>query len=839
MVGCTVSVELATAYVSVVPSAKGFQGALAKELGAPVTAVGTKAGTDLSNSFSQSVGKTGAKLTKTLTPAAAAVGAVSAKIASSWNSGTDAIVAATGASGDALDSMTESMKTVGGQVPQNLGEVGEAIGEVNTRLGLSGAPLEDMTKKMLDLARISGGDVTSTIAATTRVFGDWGVATEDQSGVLDKLYATTQSSGIGLEKLSGLVVQFGAPLRQMGFSMEESIALFGKWEKEGVNTETAMSGMRQALGKLAKSGEDPKKAFADVSEAIKGAGSIAEANQLSMELFGSRAGPDMAAAIREGRFEIDDLVQGFGSSEGALDDAAARTLHLSDRFKMMANTVTGVVGPYAEMGMGLAGVAAGIGPVMQGLGAMGPMLGKVAAGMKLSVLWSGILKAATAVGTAIQWLFNAALTANPVGIVVVAIAALVAGLVWFFTQTEAGRKIIKVVWGAIKNAIGGVVSWFQDTAMPIISKVFSVIAAAVRFVWKIYSAYWSLIFRAIKSVIDWIVVNVWPKIKAVFSAIVTAVKWVFKAYKTYFALIFRAIKSVIDWIVANVWPKIQAVFSAIVTAAKWVFKAYKTYFALILGAVRKVIDWIVVNVWPKIKAAFDAAVRVAQNLADKFRAVWSRVREIVGTVVGWVKNYVIGNFNRVRDVTVAVFNRVRDVIVSAINRAKDVLRSVKDAIDNVIGWFKDIASRIGGTLGKIADKISGPFKSAFNAIANAWNSTIGKLSWTVPSWVLGPMGGKSISAPKLPTLAEGATVMPKRGGTLAILAEAGKAETVVDTGLINARMSELETLRGQKLNMPQYMTIVDANGQLMGTMKVAANEAVAGVALSLATGRIV
>jgi len=795
MVGCTVSVELATAYVSVVPSAKGFQGALAKELGAPVTAVGTKAGTDLSNSFSQSVGKTGAKLTKTLTPAAAAVGAVSAKIASSWNSGTDAIVAATGASGDALDSMTESMKTVGGQVPQNLGEVGEAIGEVNTRLGLSGAPLEDMTKKMLDLARISGGDVTSTIAATTRVFGDWGVATEDQSGVLDKLYATTQSSGIGLEKLSGLVVQFGAPLRQMGFSMEESIALFGKWEKEGVNTETAMGGMRQALGKLAKSGEDPKKAFADVSEAIKGAGSIAEANQLSMELFGSRAGPDMAAAIREGRFEIDDLVQGFGSSEGALDDAAARTLHLSDRFKMMANTVTGAVGPYAEMGMGLAGVAAGIGPVMQGLGAMGPMLGKVAAGMKLSVLWSGILKAATAVGTAIQWLFNAALTANPVGIVVVAIAALVAGLVWFFTQTEAGRKIIKVVWGAIKNAIGGVVSWFQDTAMPIISKVFSVIAAAVRFVWKIYSAYWSLIFRAIKSVID--------------------------------------------WIVANVWPKIQAVFSAIVTAAKWVFKAYKTYFALILGTVRKVIDWIVANVWPKIKAAFDAAVRVAQNLADKFRAVWSRVREIVGTVVGWVKNYVIGNFNRVRDVTVAVFNRVRDVIVSAINRAKDVLRSVKDAIDNVIGWFKDIASRIGGTLGKIADKISGPFKSAFNAIANAWNSTIGKLSWTVPSWVLGPMGGKSISAPKLPTLAEGATVMPKRGGTLAILAEAGKAETVVDTGLINARMSELETLRGQKLNMPQYMTIVDANGQLMGTMKVAANEAVAGVALSLATGRIV
>src|SRR5262249_39987192 len=60
---------------------------------------------------------------------------------------------------------------------------------------------------------------------------------------------------------------------------------------------------------------------------------------------------------------------------------------------------------------------------------------------------AGLQKAATIASTAVQWLWNAALAANPIGLVVVAITALVGGLVWFFTQTKLGQQVWQTVWG--------------------------------------------------------------------------------------------------------------------------------------------------------------------------------------------------------------------------------------------------------------------------------------------------------------------------------------------------------------------------------------------------------
>jgi hypothetical protein len=61
------------------------------------------------------------------------------------------------------------------------------------------------------------------------------------------------------------------------------------------------------------------------------------------------------------------------------------------------------------------------------------------------------------------------------------------------------------------------------------------------------------------------------------------------------------------------------------------------------------------------------------------------------------------------------------------------------------------------------------YKSIFNGIASLWNNTIGKLSFTFPSWVPG-LGGKGFSVPNIPMLAEGGIVT---GPTLAMIGEAG------------------------------------------------------------------
>ena len=89
-----------------------------------------------------------------------------------------------------------------------------------------------------------------------------------------------------------------------------------------------------------------------------------------------------------------------------------------------------------------------------------------------TLVMSGVTKTATAA----QWLMNAAMTANPIGLVVAAIAALVAGLVYFFTQTEIGKKI----WDALMTGIA--TGW--ERLQAVVSAVVGAISSAWNWLWK-------------------------------------------------------------------------------------------------------------------------------------------------------------------------------------------------------------------------------------------------------------------------------------------------------------------------------------------------------------------
>lgn len=311
--------------------------------------------------FQKSIGNISAKaktvgkeMTKYLTLPLIAIGTAAFASANDLDKAYKNIRAGTGATGDALEELKADFKEVFKNVPDDADKVSNALADINTRLGLTGEPLQDMTEQMLTLSRVAKEDVGSIIASTTRMFGDWDVAIEDTSGSLDMLWKVSQNTGIGVNKLAENLVSYGAPLRAFGYSMEESAIMMGKWEKEGVNLELIMGSLKQGLGHFAREGIDAKEGLEDIIEAMRNAKTDTEAVSMAMEVFGARAGPDMAMAVREGRFEIDELINAVNESGETIQAAGQDTLTFGERMANLKNQATVGLEPLGRIFLDLA-----------------------------------------------------------------------------------------------------------------------------------------------------------------------------------------------------------------------------------------------------------------------------------------------------------------------------------------------------------------------------------------------------------------------------------------------------------------------------------------------------
>lgn len=276
-----------------------------------------------------------------------AVGTAAYMAGSAIDDALDNIRIGTGATGEALAGLEADFNRVFASVPDDAARASQAIADLNTRTGQTGPGLQALAAQVLTLSRLTKSDLGTTIAGTTRLFGDWSVAVDKQAGTLDMLFRASQATGIGVDALAGKMVQFGAPLRQMGFGFAESVALISDWERAGVNAELVLGSLRIGLTKFAKDGKDAPKAIREVIAQISALGPGAAATARAMEVFGSKAGPDMAAAITEGRFAVDALVKTVESGSETISSAAKATDGLSETLARLRNTVTQKLGGMA------------------------------------------------------------------------------------------------------------------------------------------------------------------------------------------------------------------------------------------------------------------------------------------------------------------------------------------------------------------------------------------------------------------------------------------------------------------------------------------------------------
>lgn len=286
------------------------------------------------------------------------------------DNGIDTMITMTGATGQELRGLEQSFDNVFSSFPATSEEVGSAIGEINTRLGFTGDKLDEATIMFLKFSKITGIDVAQSVRLTSRAMSDAGIKSEDYVEVLDAVTKASQKSGVEASALLDTITKYGAPMRALGMDMKSSIALFSQWEKSGVNTEIALSGMKKAISNWGKANKDSQKEFAKTLEQIKKAKTLSEATTMAIKAFGAKAGPDLADAIQNGRFSIEEFQAVLAETNGTVQTTYDNLIDGNDQWQVAMNNV--------KIGMGELGseILEDLAPILSTFGDIIKDLGK-------------------------------------------------------------------------------------------------------------------------------------------------------------------------------------------------------------------------------------------------------------------------------------------------------------------------------------------------------------------------------------------------------------------------------------------------------------------------------
>ena len=223
--------------------------------------------------------------------------------------------------------------------------VGAAVGGIAVATGKA---VVEAGKYMKDLGA-SFDDAADAIRIGTGATGD------ALDGLLDDFDAVYKSVPTTMEDASKAIADYntrlgltGPQLQEMGYSFETASALMGQLDKAGVNTDEVLGAMKKSVATLAKEGISASDGLAMYYEKIKNAGTAAEAASIASEIFGTRAGSTMAAAIRDGSLAVADLTAELQENGETIAGAADDTYDFAERLQVMKQGLEVALKPMAN-----------------------------------------------------------------------------------------------------------------------------------------------------------------------------------------------------------------------------------------------------------------------------------------------------------------------------------------------------------------------------------------------------------------------------------------------------------------------------------------------------------
>lgn len=393
-----------------------------------------------------------------------------------------------------------------------------------------------------------------------------------------------------------------------------------------------------------------------------------------------RAGGGIGGTILKlasGAKSANPIIAAIGRSFTSLGKVLVKVGNISKVFTSAFSRVGAILG---KAGAGIAKFAGILkSGVMSGLRMMGGAFKSIGghAVRFAGILKSGLVKGLRLAATGFHAL-TAAIVANPMIAIAAAIAAVTAGLIWFFTKTETGKRVwnelfeaLKTAWQWLSTTFAEVWSWIGEKA----TAAWEGIKGAWSSVGEFFSGLWNGLTSGASSA--------WEGVKNGFSSLLEGVQ--------------NAVNSIREWLSAN-WPTVLA----------------------ILGGPLGIAVKFIIDHWEQIKGAFVAG---AQAVGQLWSNLWNGLVGIASSIWNGITSLLTSAWNGLVGVATAVWGAISSAIVNAWNGIKDAVTAIWNGLSTAIttGW-----SFILGLAGSVWNGIKSVVTTAWNAmvatVIAVWNN---------------------------------------------------------------------------------------------------------------------
>ena len=405
------------------------------------------------------------------------------------------------------------------------------------------------------------------------------------------------------------------------------------------------------------------------------------------------------------------------------------------------------------------------------VGKLGLSFGKASVYAKMAgkAITSGLVKGLKLAVGGIKAL-GMAIAANPIGLLVTAIAAVVAGLVYFFTQTETGKRLwasfmefMGQVWENIKNwaqaawewivqVWNGIPEWFSEkwnAVTGIVSQAWEGIKTAISNAWTAITEWFATAWEAYKAQVQ---AN-WEFVKSIFSAAWEGIKNIvilaWNGIQTFFTtawtiftslvqtvwngivLVFQTVWNIIKTVVTTVWNGIAAFFTA-----AW------TTFTSIVTTVWNTILTIIQGVWDGIK---NAVTTIWNAISSFISGAWSAFTGFVSSTWENIKNLISNAWEAIKATTQAVWEAIKSAVSNAVqamvSKLQEFASSVKAKIDEAWNHVKQFPQNIRNAFSNAGSWLVNAGKAIIQGLINGIKSMAGTVGNAIRSILPGAVQG--------------------------------------------------------------------------------------------------